>query len=157
MRFYSKAFVIFGLITVLFNSCKNDLKILAPYKETVSVYALLNPQEKRQYVRLNKIFLGEGNAYVMAQVTDSVNYRQGVLSVTMERYFNGVPDLTTVGNPTKKQIILKDTVIQIKPGPFSQSQRLYYTDDKIFTYGDYHLYITFDNLFLWFSHLHAKV
>ena len=142
MRFYFKAFFIFSTITVLFNSCKNDLKILAPYKETVSVYALLNPQESRQYIRINKIFLGEGNAYVMAQVTDSVNYQQGVISVTMERYFNGVPDLTTLGNPTKKQIILKDTVIQTKPGPFSQSQRLWYTDDKIFTYGDYHLTIT---------------
>ncbi|HWY11086.1 MAG TPA: hypothetical protein VN026_07170, partial [Bacteroidia bacterium] len=150
MRFYSKAFLIFGTITVLFNSCKNDLKILAPYKETVSVYALLNPQENRQYIRINKIFLGEGNAYVMAQVTDSVNYKPGVLTVSLERYLYGTPVQTTVGNPTKTKIILKDTVIQLKPGPFSQDQRLWYTDDKLFApvndaaygAGEYRLTIT---------------
>src|SRR6185503_4661650 len=127
MRFYSKALLVFGSITILFNSCKNDLNILAPYKESASVYALLNPQEKRQYIRINKIFLGEGDAYVMAQVTDSVNYKQGVLTVALERYLYGNPVQTTVGNPTKTKIILNDTVIQIKPGPFSQSQRLWYT------------------------------
>jgi hypothetical protein len=142
MRFYSKTLLLFGTITILFNSCKNDLNILAPYKESVSVYALLNPQEKRQYIRINKIFLGEGNAYVMAQVTDSVNYKQGVLTVNLERYVNGIPALTTVGNSTKTKIVLNDTVIQLQPGPFSQSQRLYYTDDKIYADGDYHLTIT---------------
>ena len=141
MRFFTKYFIIFSAITVLFNSCKNDLNILAPYKETVSVYAILNPKETRQYVRINRIFLGEGNAYVMATVNDSVNYKQGVLQVTLTRFVNGNQDLTTMGNPTKTEIILNDTVIQLNSGPFNSNQRLWFTNDKIYPSGEYHLKI----------------
>ncbi|HRD40673.1 MAG TPA: hypothetical protein PLC65_18735, partial [Bacteroidia bacterium] len=64
----------FCFVAVIFNSCKNELNILAPYKESISVYAVLNPQETRNYVRVNRIFLGEGNSFQMAQVNDSINY-----------------------------------------------------------------------------------
>lgn len=160
MRFYSKLILLFAAITALFNSCKNDLNILAPYKEAASVYAILNSQEtvgipgfttaatsttdvkySRQYVRINKIFLGEGNAFDMALVSDSVNYNAGVLEVSMTLFNYGVQVPTTVGNPTKMQIILKDTVIQLNPGPFNTSQRLWYTDDSLHAYGEYHLKI----------------
>ena len=153
MRFYSKAFILFAAITVLFNSCKNDLNILAPYKETISVYGILNSQESvgyqfavtpkyhRQYIRINKIFLGEGNAYEMAMVSDSVNYKQGVLKVTLTRTYYGVPAPTTVGNATKMYIDLNDTVIQLNSGPFNQNQRLWYTDDSLRSDGEYQLKI----------------
>lgn len=131
-----------SLLAVVFNSCKNELNILAPYKESVSVYALLNPQESRNYVRINRIFLGEGNSYQMAQVNDSINYKKGELTVTLERYENGNLALTTVGNPTKKLITLNDTVIQTQGGVFNTNQRLFYTDDKLYTWGDYKLTIT---------------
>lgn len=143
MRFYTKALIIFGLVTVLFNSCKNDLKILAPYEETISVYAILNPFDSRQYVRINKIYLGEGNAFTMATVNDSVNYKPGILQVSLTHFdYNGTQIPTTVGNPTKMEIIMSDTVVQLAPGPFNQNQRLWYTDDKIYPYGEYRLKIT---------------
>lgn len=141
MRFYSKLIIIFAAITFLFNSCKNELNILAPYKETVSVYALLNPTAARQYVRINKIYLGEGNAYTMASVSDSINYKPGVLKVTLSRSYNGVAANTTMGNPTKMEIILNDTVIQTEPGPFNQNQRLWFTNDRLYATGEYHLKI----------------
>lgn len=141
MRFKSKLVLVLAGVTVLLNSCKNDLNILAPYKESVSVYALLNPQEKIQYVRINKIFLGEGNAFQMAQVNDSVNYKAGDLSVFLQRYVNGVSVLTTVGDPVKKQITLRDTVINTQSGAFSTTQRLFITSDRLYTSGDYKLII----------------
>jgi hypothetical protein len=139
MRFI-KIFCVLFSGTILFNSCNNKLNILAPYKEAVSVYAALNPQEKNQFVRINKIFLGEGNAYDMAQNHDSVNYKAGELTVTLERFVNGSPAVTTVGN-SKTQIVLRDTLTTLEPGLFNQQQRLYYTTDKLFTYGDYQLTI----------------
>ncbi len=141
MRLSSKLTIIFAAITILFNSCKNDLNILAPYKETVSVYAILNPKDTRQYVRINKIFLGEGNAFVMATVNDSVNYQQGVLQVSLTRTYFGAPAPTTKGNASKMEIILNDTVIQIQPGPFNSNQRLWFTDDRLYADGEYHLKI----------------
>lgn len=141
MRFNSKVLLVFASIILLFNSCKNELNILAPYKEVVSVYALLNPQETHQYIRVNKIFSGEGNAFTMATVNDSVNYAPGVLKVTLTRTFNGSPAGTTVGNGSKMEIVLRDTLVQLNPGPFNQNQRLFYTTDKLYHDGEYHLKI----------------
>lgn len=144
MNFKTKLSFVIASMVILFNSCKNDLKILAPYKECVSVYGLLNSQEDYQYIRINKIFLGEGNAYQMAQVPDSINFQPGVLSVKLQRYVYGNenPQLTTVGNPTKKEIVLRDTVFQTQSGTFSTTQRLYYTKDKLYSNGDYYLTIS---------------
>jgi hypothetical protein len=154
MRLTGKLIIIFSAVTALFNSCKNDLKILAPYKESMSVYAILTSQESapanqfninskyhRQYVRINKIYLGEGNAYEMAQVNDSVNYRQGVLRVSLTRTLYGNAAPTTVGSGSKYEIVFNDTVIQMAPGPFNQNQRLWYTDDSLYSTGDYYLKI----------------
>lgn len=129
------------LLTVsVFTSCKNDLNIIAPYKESVSVYGVLNPQQDIQIIRVNKIFLGEGNAYDMAQVKDSINYPTGILTVSLERYVNGVKSPTTKGD-TKTEIVLKDTIIQAQPGVFNTNQNCFYTKDKLFTSGDYKLIV----------------
>jgi hypothetical protein len=92
-------------------------------------------------VRVNRIFLGEGDAYAMAQVSDSINYKSGELTVSLQRFTNGISDLTTVGNPTKKTIYLTDTVVQTQSGAFNSTQRLYITKDKLFTNGEYRLNI----------------
>ena len=147
MRSALKIVPILAAITALFNSCKNDLHILAPYKESVSVYGILNPQDTIQMIRINKIFLGEGNAYTMAQVNDSVNYKPGVLTVTLEREVNGVKVQTTKGS-TKTQIVLRDTVIQLASTTnaiFNSNQRLYITSDRLYNSGTYKLNIKNNN------------
>jgi rRNA maturation RNase YbeY len=55
-------FIFFLVLIVTFFSCKNELKINAPYKEIPSIYAVLNPQETIQIIRVNKVFLGDGDA-----------------------------------------------------------------------------------------------
>jgi hypothetical protein len=117
MRFY-KIFSVLGFLA-LFNSCKNDLKLNAPYKEIPTVYAVLNPQENLQMIRINKVFLGEGDANAMAKVADSVNYKAGELTVTLDGVnLNGNTQSITFG----------ETVIQADPGAFSTSQRVYTTN-----------------------------
>lgn len=71
-----------------FWSCNNDLDILAPYKETCVVYGLINAADSAQFIRINRAFLGEQDAYVMAQHPDSFNYAD-ILDVTFERWENG--------------------------------------------------------------------
>ena len=78
--------IFFLLIIFTLTTCKNKLNINAPYKEIPSIYAVLNPQENIQIIRINKVFLGEGDANVMAKVADSVNYNAGDLLVTLERF-----------------------------------------------------------------------
>jgi hypothetical protein len=133
---------IFIVLTVSFciNSCKNDLKLNAPYKEVPLVYAVLNPQEKIQMIRVNKIFLGEGNANAMAQIADSVNYQPGDLTITLERFVSDTKyPATLTGN--KDVITFHDSVVQTGSGAFATTQRVYVTGDRLFTFGVYHLKI----------------
>jgi hypothetical protein len=68
-----KAFFALGLITLAV-SCKPDLNVNAPYKEIPIVYGLLSQNDSVHYVKITKAFLGEANAYDMAQIKDSSDY-----------------------------------------------------------------------------------
>lgn len=114
------------LAVVLFTSCKNDLELNAPYKEIPSIHAILNPYESIQMFRINKVFLGEGNAYDMAKVADSVNYQPGELSVVLK-------------HSTGVIIVFRDSVVKTAEGAFNTNQRVYVTGEKIKTTGSYSL------------------
>lgn len=62
------------IILSLINSCKTDFDVNADWKDISVVYCLLNPKDSVHYVKLNKCFLGDESAYVMAQISDSSNY-----------------------------------------------------------------------------------
>ena len=80
--------VVLLLTVVMFTTCRNDLELNAPYKEIPSIYAVINPSEPVHVIRINKVFLGEGDANAMAKVADSVNYPAGELTVTLRRFVN---------------------------------------------------------------------
>jgi hypothetical protein len=125
---------------LLFNSCKNDLKIIAPYKEIPQVHAILTPQDPMQMIRINKIFLGEGDANLMAQVPDSINYKTGELTVMLERFVNGSKVAAEL-NTGKTELYFRDSLIQTEPGAFSTTQRVYLCNDRLFSDGIYKLTI----------------
>ncbi|MDO8999325.1 MAG: hypothetical protein Q7W45_06135 [Bacteroidota bacterium] len=136
MKFSNLIYSLVGFCLLFFASCKNDLKINAPYKEIPTIYAVLNPQETIQMIRVNKVFLGEGNANEMAQVADSINYQAGDLAVTLERFVNGTQVAATpTGN--KLTIVFRDSVIQANPGAFNTTQRVYVSSDRLFVTGQY--------------------
>jgi len=143
MHFLKHIFTLSVFSVLIFSSCKNDLQLNAPYKEIPSIFAVVNPQDKIQMIRINKVFLGEGDANVMAKVADSVNYGPGELSVKLERYVNNTKTQAT-SSPSSDQnvIIFRDSVIETNAGAFSTTQRVYVTSDKLFTTGDYVLTVT---------------
>ncbi len=133
-------FVILLAIVMSITTCNNKLDILAPYKEIPSIYAVLNPQEKLQMIRVNKIFLGPGNAFDMAKVADSVNYKAGELRVSLEHYNNGVKSASAGFTPTSpSEIIFRDSIITTASGAFSTTQRVYVTNERLKTFGTYKL------------------
>lgn len=131
------------ILTLVLVSCKNDLKVLAPGKEMVSVYGVLNPNEPVQNIRINKVFVTENDANVTATDSKATNYEAGELIVTLERYNTGstVKQLTTQGNGSKKEIVLTETVVTTANGAFSNQQRIWQTTDKLFPTGEYKLII----------------
>ena len=59
MKLISLIYLVF--IVAIFNSCKNDLDALAPYKESIAVYGLIDPADSVNYIRVNRVFLGSGS------------------------------------------------------------------------------------------------
>jgi len=68
-----------------FFGCTTDFPTITPYKETMVIYGLLNPNDPVQYIRVSKAFLGEGNALVMSRQPDSIYYGD-ILDVKLERF-----------------------------------------------------------------------
>ena len=69
-----KRLVFFVFIISLFAACSTDFNINADWQEITVVYGLLNQKETTHYIKINKAFLGEGNALTMAQIEDSSSY-----------------------------------------------------------------------------------
>src|SRR5437868_3293744 len=84
-----KKYIAVLLLFACIFSCKTDFNTVAPYKEITVVYGLLDPAKGAQYIKINKAFLGEGNALVMAQQMDSTNYPPGTLDVKLQQIQSG--------------------------------------------------------------------
>jgi hypothetical protein len=119
--------IILILATVL-TSCKNELKLNAPYKEVPIVYAVIDANEKIHMIRINKAFLGEGDANVMAKVADSVNYKADELTVTLT-------------HSTGVTYYFRDSMVTTESGPFSSTQRVYVNSNPLQTSGYFRLTI----------------
>ncbi len=135
------------LSTLALTSCKNDLDVLAPGKESVSVYGVLNPNLAVQNIRINKVYLTDGDALVAGQNSEDINYGPGELKVTLQRFMVGssTPTLTSIGTgtvATKKEIVLTETVVPTAGGNFNVNQRIWQTTDKLYNSGEYKLTIT---------------
>lgn len=123
------------LTLVVFSaSCSTDLNVLDDYKETAIVYGLLNQSDTAQYIKINKAFLGPGNALEIAQVFDSISYRNQ-LTVQLEQWKNGSKINTFT--------LTKDSSIAKPAGIFSSpKQILYKTKAALDQASDYNLIIT---------------
>lgn len=97
--------VLVFLSAILFSACSTDFEVIGDWKETMVVYGLLDQSQQKQYIKINKAFLGEGNAFEYAQIKDSVQF-SNALSVTLKKIRNGnevasynlVPDNTIPKN-----------------------------------------------------------
>ena len=128
---------LFLLSSILFSSCETDFNVNADWKEVTVVYGLLDQSQDKQYIRINKAFLGNENAYVMASVTDSINYNPNNLEVKIEK-------LSASGNVLETKI-LTDTIMFKEDGLFSVEENVIYvfdTDNFLNEEKEYKLTIT---------------
>lgn len=119
-------------LTGVLNSCNTKkLDIYEPYKDITVVYGLLNSADSIQYIKINKAFLGEGNAYEFAQNPDSINYNPKDLKVTL---FSYILNTTTGIYEDDTNFDLRDTVIATdnNSGIFTKKNNIvWYTKNKI--------------------------
>ena len=68
-----RIYLILSVFSILFISCETDVDVNAEWEEIVVVYGLLDQGQELQFVKVNKAFLGDDAAYIMAQQSDSFN------------------------------------------------------------------------------------
>ncbi|HBG71161.1 MAG: hypothetical protein A2W93_02340 [Bacteroidetes bacterium GWF2_43_63] len=76
-----KAFL--AVAAVAFLSCSTELDINGNKKEVMIVYGILDATTSTQYIKINRAFLGEGNALEYSQIPDSTLYPY-LLNVTLD-------------------------------------------------------------------------
>jgi hypothetical protein len=97
-------------------SCTNDLVVIAPYRDIPVVYCVLNPNDSVHYLRLEKSFIGEANAFDMAQETDSIYYPGA--TVFLERW---------AGNEMKERVEFERAPLAPRdPGIFTENPNYLY-------------------------------
>lgn len=75
-------------LALLLSSCDNTLDINAPWKDITVTYGLLNRADSVHYIKIGKAFLGEENAYMLAQEFDSLYYGDNI-EVTLKEMATG--------------------------------------------------------------------
>ncbi len=120
----SAPYILISLLLVsLFASCEVDFSPNAEWKETPSVYCILDQDDDTTWVRVEKCFLAEENIYSYGLVSDSINYPQGSIKVSLIAY-NGTQVVDTID--------CQYTERDRPAGSFaSTSQPLYYTTEKL--------------------------
>lgn len=123
--------VIVAFITIL-SSCSTDFDVNSEWKDISIVYGLLNVNDSINYIKVSKSFLGEQNAYSMAQIYDSLYYKDAI--VTIEEYKNG--------NKTNTISLEKNTDLIKDSGYFAYpNTQVYKLDYKLSAVADYKLNI----------------
>jgi len=121
-----KNIYLFIIISLLASSCETDFDVNANWQEVTIVYGLIDPNEEIQFVKINKAYLGEGDAIQMSSISDSTNYNPSELKVTIYR----IKELSFNQYDTISSVLLHDTIIDKDDGIFSTDNNIIYTFKK---------------------------
>lgn len=113
----------------MFTACSTDVDLYADYKNITVVYGLLDCNQDTNFIKINKAFLGPGNALDIALIADSCEY-PGKLDAKIIEYRSSI-------NQNNYQITntypLDTITIHTKePGIFyAPDQKVYFTTERI--------------------------
>jgi hypothetical protein len=115
-KYFCFIFISLGLIFL--NSCNEKIELIGDFVETAVVYGLLDQADSLHYIKINRAFIGPGNALEIAQIADSSYFTN--VEATISEYLNG--NLTRLW-------LLRDTILDNKDpnGVFyAPEQKVYY-------------------------------
>jgi hypothetical protein len=82
-------------LSFLFASCKVEFSPNAEWQEIPAVYCALDQDDDTTYVRVQKCYLGQDNAYNYTTIYDSINYPEGSITVQLEEW-NATKDADSI-------------------------------------------------------------
>ena len=129
MRRISCWIVLLIMLGSFFSACSTDVDLYADYKNITVVYGLLDCDKDTNYIKINKAFLGPGNAYEIAQIADSCNYPYKLDAQIIEYRASASSNKYQVMGTYPLDTI---TIHNKKPGIFyAPDQLVYYTTRRI--------------------------
>ena len=119
-----KKYLILSVFAIVFTACETDFDVNADWEETTVVFGLLDAAKDIQFIKINKAFLGDADAELMASFSDSVSYVPADLEVVLYKTdFNDTIDFVVL----KDTLILKDLLdVNGEPGIFSIDNNIIY-------------------------------
>lgn len=111
-----KQYILIAFSALFLLSCETEFSVNGDYDETPIVHMLLDPNDEFHFLKLNKTFLGDGNANDFALIADSTYFDQ--VDATIEEVING---------STTRSWTLQDTIIENK-----ESGTFYYPEQKLY-------------------------
>lgn len=129
--------IIFTLISIVIYSCSTDLDINAEWNDIPIVFCVLDQSQEYQYVKVNKSFLGDLPASVMAQQSDSLFYDN--VQVLLFEYDQSLSLLNTIE-------FQETDSIEKEEGYFADDRNIiYFTDYQLDEDYLYQLEVNIDN------------
>lgn len=123
MKRFSLRILISTILLTSFYGCETDFDITAPWKDVTIVYGLISQNDSVHYIKVNKAFLGDGNAYTYAQIADSSSYGNNIEVSIIENGKNGV---------LRTFVCETTTVYNKEPGIFYYPEQVVYkTEFKV--------------------------
>lgn len=112
--------IIISTLSILFaiSGCKTEFSVNGEYQKTAIVNAIIDFNDTIHYLKINKTFLGDGNAFDFAAIPDSSYFSS--VDGTVKEVVNGTVNRT---------FTLRDTLIENKDESgvfYAPQQRLYY-------------------------------
>ncbi len=129
----------FGLI-----SCEVEFNPNDSWKETTSIYGVLDQDADTNFIRIQKCFVGEGNYIEFSKVKDSIYYKQEDLDVRMYAFYEWESSGWDT-NKAKEVHVFNYTEFHKDSGSFNfESSPIYFTTKKL--YPDFVYYLIVRNL-----------
>lgn len=119
-------FLPLSLLLLGLTGCEEDIDILAPYEDITTVVGLLDPNDTTHYVKVNRMFVGEDNAMILAQDREDAEYDD--ISIVVEEYT--LASYSTDTNATGRSWELVATEIDDK-----DSGIFYYPYQTVYTFN----------------------
>ena len=132
-----RLFLIAIIAALALSSCTPEFSQIAEYKDITIVFGLLNINEDTQYVKIQKAYLTEGNAYEEARNPENLYYYDKIDVSMNELEMNGRQARVIKNIP-----LYMTTAVPKDEGVFANPEQvLYYTTEKLSVDHEYQLVI----------------
>ncbi len=74
-------YILFAALTAVFTSCKEDVDVVGEFKETPVLVGILDMSDTIHFIKLQRAFIGPGNALEIAKIPDSNYYSDAEIKI----------------------------------------------------------------------------